>query len=96
MEKQGSIHPIIGYGTYLMVWLALLILTGLTVTIAGLNLQNFSIVAAIFIAAFKTSLVLNYFMGLKYETPLFKNMVFVAVFTLAIIIGLTFVDISFR
>jgi cytochrome c oxidase subunit 4 len=96
MEHKNEDHPLIGYGTYIMVWLALLILTGLTVTVAGLNLKNFSIVAAIFIAGFKSTLVLNYFMHLKYESALFKNMVYVTIFTLVIIIGLTFTDISFR
>ena len=96
MSNHHEEQHIIGYGTHIMVWLALLILTGLTVTISGVNLRSFAIVAAIFVAAFKTTLVLNYFMHLKYEDALFKNMVFVAVFTLAIIIGLTFLDISFR
>ncbi|MCK4894154.1 MAG: cytochrome C oxidase subunit IV family protein [Calditrichia bacterium] len=96
MEHKHEDHPLIGYGTYIMVWLALLIMTGLTVTVAGLNLKNFSIVAAIFIAGFKSTLVLNYFMHLKYESALFKSMVFITIFTLVIIIGLTFTDISFR
>lgn len=96
MENKPAEHVLIGYGTYIMVWLALLMLTSLTVTVAGLNLQNFAIVAVIFIAGFKSILVLNYFMHLKYESALFKNMVFLAVFTLVIIIGLTFTDISFR
>ncbi len=96
MENKHEEHVLIGYGTYIMVWLALLMLTSLTVTVAGLNLKNFAIVAAIFIAGFKSILVLNYFMHLKYESALFKNMVFLAIFTLVIIIGLTFTDISFR
>lgn len=89
-------HQLISYGTYIMVWLALLILTGLTITVAGLNLKNFAIVAALFIAGFKSTLVLNYFMHLKFESPLFKNMVYVSIFTLVIIITLTFTDILFR
>jgi len=96
MEHKHEDHPLIGYGTYIMVWLALLIMTGLTITVAGLNLKNFAIVAAIFIAGFKSILVLNYFMHLKYESALFKNMVYITIFTLVIIIGLTFTDISFR
>lgn len=96
MEKHNDQHSLIGFGTYIMIWLALLLLTALTVTVAGLNLKNFTIIAAIFIAGFKSTLVLNYFMHLKYESPLFRNMVYVSVFTLVIIIGLTFTDISFR
>ena len=95
-KKHEQQHHLVSYGTYIMVWLALLILTGLTVTVAGLNLKNYAIMAAIFIAGFKSSLVLNYFMHLKFEAPLFRNMVYVAIFTLVIIIGLTFTDISFR
>ena len=95
-KKHEQQHHLVSYGTYIMVWLALLILTGLTVTVAGLNLKNYAIMAAIFIAGFKGTLVLNYFMHLKFETPLFRNMVYVAIFTLVIIIGLTFTDISFR
>ena len=95
-HKNHEEHQLISYGTYIMVWLALLILTGLTVTVAGLNLKNFAIAVAILIAGFKSTLVLNYFMHMKFESALFKNMVFVSVFTLAIIIILTFTDILFR
>jgi cytochrome c oxidase subunit 4 len=96
MQNNQEKHQLVSYGTYVMIWSALLILTGLTITVSGLNLKNFAIIAAIFIAGFKSTLVLNYFMHLKYESSLFRYMVFLAVFTLVIIIGLTFTDISFR
>ncbi len=96
MEKNHDNHEPVNLGTYVLVWLALLMLTGLTVTVAGLNLKSFAIVVAIFIAGAKSSLVLNYFMHIKYESPVFRNMVMVVIVTIAIIIGLTFVDISFR
>ncbi|MBN2366732.1 MAG: cytochrome-c oxidase [Calditrichaeota bacterium] len=94
-EHQHTQH-IVGYGTYIMVWLALLMLTALTVTVAGMNFKNFAIVIAILIAGLKSILVMNYFMHLKFEPPIFRTMVYITVFTLAIIIGLTFTDISFR
>ncbi|GAB4335301.1 MAG: cytochrome C oxidase subunit IV family protein [Calditrichia bacterium] len=96
MSHKHESHTLVPYSTYIMVWLALLTLTGLTVTVAGLNLKDFAIITAIFVAAFKSVLVMNYFMHLKYESPLFRNMIYITVFTLAIIIGLTFTDISFR
>jgi cytochrome c oxidase subunit 4 len=96
MQNNQEKHQLVSYGTYVMIWMVLLILTGFTITVAGLNLKNFAIIAAIFIAGFKSTLVLNYFMHLKYESSLFRYMVFLAVFTLVIIIGLTFTDISFR
>ena len=95
-HKNHEEHIVVPYGTYILVWLALLILTGLTVTVAGVNLGTLSIAAAILIAIFKSLLVVNYFMNIKFESALFRNMVLVAVITLIIIIGLTFLDISFR
>lgn len=96
MNNNQEQPVMVNFGTYIMVWLTLLLFTGLTVTVAGMNLREFAIVAAILIAAIKSSLVLNYFMHLKYESAFFRNLVFVVIFTLAIIIGLTFTDISFR
>lgn len=86
----------ISYGKYLMVWLALLLLTGVTITAAGMHFGQWSILAAILIATVKGTLVLFYFMHLKYETALFKVSLMIALLTLTIIMVLTFTDISFR
>jgi len=85
------------YGTYVRVWVGLLILTGLTVSMAGMDLGLLSIVIVLAIAAFKSGLVLSYFMHLKYETGLFfKLMIPIVLAALTIFIGLTFTDIAFR
>jgi len=89
-------HPPISLGTYLMVWLALLALTALTITAASLHFGTWSILAAIIIATIKGTLVLFYFMHLRYEDRVFRIMLLVALFTLAIIMVLTFVDVLFR
>lgn len=91
-EKKNS-HP---FSTYLLIWFGLLVLTGLTVTVAGLNLGNLSILGAILIAAVKSTLVVMFFMHIKYEDRVFKIMLAVAVCTLVVILLLTFVDTSFR
>ncbi len=96
MEKQSKQHELVSPGVYVLVWLALLVLTGLTVAVSGLNLKGMAIVMAIFIAGLKSSLVLNYFMHIRYESALFRNMVLVVIATIVIIVGLTFTDISFR
>ena len=44
----------------------------------------------------KAGLVFYFFMHLKYERPLLKVMVFVALATLVVFVGLLFLDISFR
>lgn len=84
------------YSKYLMVWFALVLLTGITITVAGLQVGGWSVFAAIFIAAIKGTLVLFYFMHLRYESGLFKVAVTVAMLTLAVIMVLTFADVSFR
>ena len=93
MEKHKTLVP---YGTYVLVWFGLLALTGVTITVANLHLGQFSILAAILIAAVKGTLVLMIFMNLKYEAPLFRIMLLLAIATLAVIMVLTFTDISFR
>ena len=96
MEHGESQHSVIGYGTYVLVWLGLLVFTGLTVALAGFHLGTLSVFSVILIAAAKSSLVLYFFMHLKYERPLFRTLVLVAVLTLTVFIALTFVDISYR
>ena len=90
---KQNLHP---FSTYLLIWLGLLVLTSLTVTVAGLNLGNLSILGAILIAAAKGTLVVLFFMHIKYEDRVFKIMLGVAIVTLVVIMVLTFVDTSFR
>lgn len=95
MEQNDS-QPHVTYGTYVLIWFGLLVLTGLTVTVAGMSLGRLSIFTAILIAAFKSGLVLYYFMHLKYEVRLFKIMLFIAVAAIVVFIGFTFFDVSYR
>ncbi len=92
MEK----HQPIPLGKYVIIWLALLVLTAATVTAAGLHFGNFTVLAAIAIATIKGTLVLMYFMHLKYEDRVFIIMLLLALFTLTVIMVLTFIDVSFR
>ncbi len=79
------------------VWAALLALTALTVTMADLNLGRVSILVVIAIAAVKSTLVLLFFMHLLTEKRLLlKLLVPIAICTLAIFIGLTYVDVLNR
>ncbi len=88
---EGGGH-VVGYGTFIGIWLALLMLTALTVAVSGIDLQRLSVATALAVACIKTSLVLGIFMHLKFEDRVFKVMFLVVVVTLAIFIGLTFTD----
>ena len=83
--------------TYTLIWAALLVLTVLTVAVADINLRALTIVVCLAIAAFKATLVLLYFMHLRYERlRVIRLVVPIAVGTLAIFIGLTFSDVFTR
>lgn len=95
-NKTHENHSHSGYGMYLGTWLTLLVLTALTVAVAGMRLGNLSVLAAILIASVKATIVTLFFMHLKSESPTLKMMVVVCLVTLAIFIGITFTDYSFR
>lgn len=95
MENKHSQNHIVGYGTYIFVWLTLVALTALTVTAASFDLGNFSIVVALGIASVKGLLVLLVFMHLRFDDRVFRIFVFVAFLTLTIFLVLTFSDYSF-
>ena len=89
-------HKELSYRFLLMVLMALFALTALTVGASTLNLGALNVWLALVIAAAKASLVLLFFMHLKYEAMVLK-LSFLATFGfLAIIIGFIFLDIAFR
>ncbi len=94
-HQKEEIHSI-GYGILIVVWLSLVIFTGLTVSVSGLNIPKLAVVVALAIAATKASLVVSYFMHLRYETPIFKVILIMGIVTISIFIGLTFFDVLYR
>jgi len=85
-----------GYVIYVLVWLGLMALTGLTVAVAGINIGSFTVVTATIIASVKAYLVLTIFMHLRSESKVFTVFVLVAVFFLLISFILLFSDYSFQ
>jgi cytochrome c oxidase subunit 4 len=92
-EQHGHIGKL---RTYVIIWILLLALTATTITVAGMHLGSFSTLAALAIASIKASLVLWFFMHLKYEKRFFKYLLLIPIATLTVIIGLTFLDIWYR
>jgi cytochrome c oxidase subunit 4 len=95
-HEHDTEHQPVGYGLYFLAWFSLLVLTAITVAAAGMSFGSFSVFVALLIAAIKASVVLYFFMHLKYESKLFHLMLFIVLVTLAIFIALTFTDILFR
>jgi len=97
MESERK-SPIVKDRTYVWVWVGLVILTGITVSVAGMNKGRWRVSVVLIIAAVKSGLVLNYFMHLKYEKRirLFKWMIPGILAVLILFLGLTFFDVAFR
>ena len=90
-------HPhIVGYGTFIKVWLVLVALTAVLVGLSVTGTPNLALLGLLVITPTKASLVFFYFMHLKYESTALKYMVAIAIAVLVIFIGLTFTDYLFR
>lgn len=94
-EKLYTSHTV-NYAKYVLIWMGLLALTGITVTLAGIDLGRWIIITSLTIASVKSALVLNIFMHLKFEDKVFKIFVLVALATLTVFISLTFFDYAFQ
>lgn len=84
------------YGKLAAVLIILLIFTGVTVGVSYFDMGVYNVPIALGIACFKVSLVLLFFMHLKYESIAIKVSFLSTVGFLAIMISLTFLDIAYR
>ena len=77
---------------YYTIFGALMVLTAITVAVAFVNLGPLNFPVAIGIAITKATLVVLFFMHVKYSTQLTKMFVGMAFFFLLILFGLTMTD----
>jgi cytochrome c oxidase subunit 4 len=87
---------IVSYKIIVIIWLVLLVLTGVTVAVSYVDLGALNIWIALGIASTKSALVISFFMHMKYERPIFKLCLLVALCILAIFVGFTFFDVLYR
>ena len=90
-HAAGGPH-IVPTRTYYTIFATLMILTGVTVGVAYIDLGRMNVVAAIAIACFKATIVALYFMHVKYSTRLVKLTVIAGLYWMAILFSLTFSD----
>lgn len=74
----------------------LLILTTLTILAIKIHLGAYTVALALILASIKVSIVLTYFMHLKFENLLLRLMVGGVFLLFAIVIAITFIDYYFR
>src|SRR5512136_3495541 len=80
-DVQAGAHPTVGhvvpFRVLATVWGTLLVLTVLTVAVAGVDLGRLNLEIALAIATVKASLVLLFFMHMRYDRPM-NAIVFIA------------------
>jgi cytochrome c oxidase subunit 4 len=97
VKSEEEKSRVMNYRSYFWVWFGLIILTGTTVSVAGMPLGHWPVVIALAIAGAKSGLVLNYFMHLRSERMLiFKIIIPLVMAVFLIFIILTFADVAFR
>ena len=87
-----SAHPITSVRTYVLVFIGLIIGTVLTYYAALVDVGWMNTPLALAIAFTKASLVVIFFMGVRFNTPLTKVVVFSGLLWLAIMFTLTMGD----
>ena len=93
---MSSSHPVTRVAVYVAVFVSLLVGTGFTVYIAYFDFGFMNTAIALGVAVAKASLVVWYFMGVRYNTPLTKVAVVAGFFWLFIMFGLGMSDYMSR
>lgn len=97
MEAKEEVrHTTVRYSTLVAVWAALVFFTWLTVRVAGMRIGGLSFVSPFIFASLKASLVLAFFMHLKYEKVHFALLVALALAFMAVSVWLVYTDVAFR
>lgn len=85
-EHVPSVKPLV------MVFLALMVLTAITVGVSFINLGAFSAVVALTIAAIKAMLVILFFMEVRYSSKMTMVAIVAGIFFLGLLLFLTMAD----
>ena len=89
-------HQVLRLRTYVIVFVGLLALTGLTTLLAYLDLGRFNLIVALLIAAAKAFLVVLFFMHLVQTAHRTQFVAAAGIFWLALLIVLTLSDVLTR
>ncbi len=89
-------HHIVPYRVYIIVLVALLVLTFASIGITEIELGAYTVAGALIFACIKSFLVLTYFMHLKYDKTYIKIMVGSVFVLFIVILVFTFLDYLYR
>ncbi len=89
---QTEDQHLVPYSLYVVVWAALVALTGITVAAYYADMAHMAVFTAVLIATAKVTLVLLYFMHVRFEKRIIAVMIFATTVTYAIFLILIFSD----
>jgi cytochrome c oxidase subunit IV len=92
VEKTPALGHVVPFPVLAAVWGALLVLTVVTVAVAGLDLGGLNLPIALAIAVVKASLVLLYFMHMRYDRPMNAIVFVAALLFLMLFVSITLLD----
>jgi cytochrome c oxidase subunit 4 len=92
-QEQHHEHQVVPVKTYVLVWLALVVLTITTYYVAEyVDIGRWNVLVALLIAGTKMSLVIYFFMHVRFNDPLTKLFVITGFIWLVILIVMTMTD----
>jgi len=94
MEKEK--HHIVPYRVYFYILLALITMTFMSIGIVHINLGGYSVLGALIFSTIKSTLVLTWFMHLKFDQPFLRIMVVFVILVFAALLFITYLDYFFR
>ena len=94
--SDHSEHHIVPKRVYYLVFLTLIVMTWVTAIVSTVDLGRFNVFVALSIAIFKASLVILFFMHVKYGTRLTKMIVLAGVYWLILLLFIVMMDLWTR
>ncbi len=91
-DSHDTLEHVVSPRIYIIVGATLLVFTGLTVLASLFELGVWNPVVALFIACVKATIVVLFFMHVKYSSKLTKLTVGGGLFTFLVLIGMTLAD----
>ena len=93
--SQDNTHTV-PYKLHALILLALIIMTGISVAVTQIHLGTLTVIIALLLATVKASLVLTFFMHLKFDNKFYALMVVGVIILIGIVIFITFLDYLYR
>lgn len=89
-------HTIVSFKTQALILIALIIMTIISVVVTQINLGTVSVMVALVLATIKASLVLSFFMHLKFDNRMYAFMAIGVILLIGVVIFITFLDYLYR